>query len=238
MSHPNYYNQKGDIIYALHFPGTGLEMFKDLVTYNETRRIKVSSNISIISIMNSPCWKDSPLRKQCENNGIKIINDAQNEYAWKNTLKIQHILNCLDTVETDYALVSDGKDVIISHDLDEEFICKYDLFDKGIVYNGTPVAYPKAPIEPLQELFQINGKQKFLNAGLCFGKVCDLKLFYKVCAEINDQDKSNTSEQLVVRKARQARKDLVAIDHNNELFRICHKYDTVIKKEADKIILI
>lgn len=238
MAFPNYYNYKGDIIYMMHFPGTGLEMFSDFVRENESRKITISPDISVISVMNSLCWKDSPLRKQCESNGITIFNTAKNEYTWKNTLKIQHILNCLDIVNTKYALVSDGKDAIITHDLDAEFIKKFKKFNKPILYNGTPAAYPKVPIEPLEELFQIKGKQKFLNAGVCFGEVEALKVFYSQCAEISSTLHENKSEQLVVRKARQARKDLVAIDHDNELFRICHRYDTAIKEEADNIILI
>lgn len=72
----------------------------------------------------------------------------------------------------------DGRDVIFVNNLDNTFIDKYVCFNKPIVYNGTPVAYPKIPIEPLQELLQIKGKQKFLNAGVCIGEKNALIDFY------------------------------------------------------------
>mgnify|MGYP001050597568 CR=1 FL=1 len=238
MKRLNYVNKQSNRLYILHFPGHGLGDFLNIIDDNMDRHITISSDISIISTMNRHCWDNSPIRDQCARNNIPICNTALEEKDWSNPLKIKHSLICLEQATTEYALLVDGRDVVIVQDLDDEFIEKFKKFNKPILYNGTPAAYPKVPIEPLEELFQIRGKQKFLNAGVCFGEVEALKTFYTRCAEISATLPDNKSEQLIVRMARQEMKDLVAIDHNNELFRICHPYDTVIKEEADKIILI
>ena len=238
MKDLNYVNKDGEILHVLHFPGHGLGDFIHIIDINKKRKFTILPDISIISTMNRSCWESSPIKYQCELNSITIYNTALREAEWNNTLKIDHILRCLDQISTQYALLVDGRDVVITADLDEKFIEKFKKFNKPILYNGTPAAYPKVAIEPLEELFQIRGKQKFLNAGVCFGEVEALKTFYARCAEISAKLPDNKSEQLIVRMARQEMKELVAIDHVNELFRICHPYDTVIKEESDKIILI
>lgn len=233
-----YYNKNGDIQYVIHFPGSGSIQFQDLIDENLNRDFVVSDNISVISIMNKDCWDNSPIRKQCEFNGITIHNTALKERSWNNTLKINHILQCLNKTETEHALIIDGRDAIISANLDDEFITKFKSLEKPIIYNGTPNAYPRAAIEPLSELLEIKGKQKFLNAGVCIGEVNALKTFYTECEKINASIKGNSSEQLIVRKARQEMKDMVGIDHDNYIFRICHQYDTRIEHSEKGIILI
>lgn len=238
MKRLNYVNKQSNRLYILHFPGHGLGDFLNIIDDNMDRHITISSDISIISTMNRHCWETSPIKDQCARNNIPICNTALEEKDWSNPLKIKHSLICLEQATTEYALLVDGRDVVIVQDLDDEFIEKFKKFNKPILYNGTPAAYPKVPIEPLEELFQIRGKQKFLNAGVCFGEVEALKTFYTRCAEISATLPDNKSEQLIVRMARQEMKDLVAIDHNNELFRICHPYDTVIKEYDEKLVLI
>lgn len=238
MEMQNYYNNQGNIQYIIHFPGSGFDEFQELIKDNIERSFTVSEQLSIISIMNKTCWDESPLRKQCEYNNINIYNTAFSERDWNNTLKIKHILQCLDKVNTPYALLLDGRDAIIASDLDDTFIKKYKTFNKAIVYNGTPAAYPQVVIESLYELLQIKGKQKFLNAGVCIGEVDALKTFYTRCEIINTLIKGNSSEQLIVRKARQEMKDIVGIDHDNYIFRICHQYDTRIEHSENGIILI
>ncbi|NDO50755.1 hypothetical protein FMM75_15605 [Lachnospiraceae bacterium MD335] len=238
MSSKNYYNAENNPLYILHFPGHGLKDFMHIIDDNIDREIVVGDDISIISTMNQHCWEGSPVREQCEKNHIPIYNTALEEVEWSNPLKIKHAMICLNKVATKYALILDGRDVVLVRDMADEFIEKFKKFGKPILYNGTPVAFPKEPVEPLAELFQIRGKQKFLNAGVCFGEVEALKTFYARCAEISAKLPDNKSEQLIVRMARQEMKDLVAIDHNNELFRICHPYDTVIKEYDEKLVLI
>ncbi len=234
----NYYNQEKQPLYVLHFPGDGLIGHEDIVNENLDRTFYVSDKISIISIMNKEYYKNSFIVKQCEKNNIKIYNTALYESDWTNTIKIEHIIQCLFEINTPYVLILDGRDTIITHDLDVEFLSKYQKFEKPIVYNGTPVAYPKKAVEPIQEIIKIKGKQKFLNAGVCIGERNALIHFYEKAVKIKDNLYNNNSEQLIIRICRQQNMSLVGIDHNNELFRIIHHYDTKIETYGNNYVLI
>jgi len=239
MPNNNYYNKAQQSLYVLHFPGTGLEGHIDMVQKNLDRTFFVSEKISIISIMNEQCYKDSFIAHQCKKNNVHIYNSALEEINWKNTVKIQHILKCLNEINTEYALILDGRDTLIVNNLLEDFIQTYKEFNKPIVYNGTSVAYPNVPIEDIKELIHIRGKQRYLNAGVCFGEKNALLSFYEKANKIKETLINNNSEQLIIRMCRCQNPEMVAIDYNNELFRIVHNYDTnIIEMEGDNYILI
>lgn len=233
----NYYNPEKQPLYILHFPGDGLIGHENIIEENLDRSFQISDEISIISIMNKECYNESFLAKQCEKNHIKIHNTALYESDWTNTIKIEHILQCLFKIDTPYVLILDGRDTIIIHDLDTEFLSKYKSFKTPIIYNGTPVAYPKKAIEPIQEIIKIKGKQKFLNAGVCIGEKNALINFYEKAVKIKDNLCDNNSEQLIIRMCRQQNMLLAGIDHNNNLFRIIHHYDTKIQSYGKDYIL-
>lgn len=137
--------------------------------------------------MNHSCYDESFIVKQCGYNNIPIFNTAINEQKWNNCMKINHILECLKQIETDYILILDGRDTLIVNDLDATFIEKYLSYKIPIVYNATPIPYPNTVIEPLQELLKISGTHKFLNAGICVGTKEALVEFYKQAKIINDK---------------------------------------------------
>lgn len=238
MSNINYYNKNKDQLYILHFPGTGIKGNENIIQENIERTIKISNDLSIISIMNQSCYDNSFIVKQCKKNNIKIHNSALFERKWNNTLKIKHILKCLEAIKTNYVLILDGRDTLIINDLDNGFINKYEAFNKPIVFNGTPLAYPQKIIEPLQEVIKIKGKQRFLNAGVCIGKKKELQIFYERALQINQKYPFNNSEQYIIRIARKENPNLACHDENNKLFRICHQYDTIIKNIDGKNIII
>jgi hypothetical protein len=238
MSNKNYLNKDKNPLYVLHFPGTGFYGFEDILKDNLTRKFTVHEDISIISIMDSTCYASSPIRTQCENNNITLFNSAINEENWDNTLKIKYILESLEQVTTKYCLIIDGRDAVISHDLDEEFIEKYKSLNIPIVYNGTPTIYPQVPLEPIQEIVKISGKQKFINAGVCIGDVDSLKEFYLKAQEVNDAYPNNSSEQIIIRRTRRLLPNLCSQDSNNLIFRIIHEYDTVAKEINDTDIVL
>lgn len=228
MSNKNYLNKDGEQLYVLHFPGSGMEGHEYIIEQNLDREIVVSNNLSIISIMDKKCWETSPIRIQCEKNNIPLYNTALKEKNWNNTVKIKHVLQCLEQITTDYVLIVDGRDVIFVNDLDDSFIEKYKDLGKPIIYNGTPIAYPSnVVIEPLSELLNIKGKQRYLNAGVCIGEKEALKDFYQKAEEIRKTMDDNRSEQLIIRKTKLKNSDLVWHDTENKIFRIVHKFDTV-----------
>ena len=236
-----YYNNQIEPLYVLHFPGTGLEGHMDIIKENLNRDISVSKDISIISIMNRQCYNLLFIVIQCYYNKIHLYNDALEEINWNNTLKISHILSVLDNINTKYALILDGRDTIIVNDLQEQFIETFKTFNSPVIFNGTPVAYPDVCIESLSELLQIKGKQKFLNAGVCFGTVEGLKNFYSKAQIINETMymTNNNSEQLIIRHTQNRYPNMVCVDHENKLFRIVHLYDTnIYEDEKGRILLI
>lgn len=123
MKH-NYYSENGSQIKIIHLPGSGLEEHRELAEYNLDRSFNISKDLSIISVMNSQCEKDSFILKQCEFNNIKLLNTASDVIFWNNPIKIEHILECLRKVTTKYALILDGRDTVITGDLDDSFIEK------------------------------------------------------------------------------------------------------------------
>lgn len=238
MNSKRYLNKQLQELYVLHFPGTGIYGNEYIIERELTRQIKISNNLSIVSIMNKKCWDKSPIRIQCEYNDIPLFNSAIDESEWNNTLKIQHILNCLTQITTDYVLIVDGRDVIFVNNLDDILIDKYICLNKPIIYNGTPVAYPKIPIEPLHELLQIKGKQKFLNAGVCIGEKNALIDFYMKASKINKQYPNNQSEQYIIRLTKHLYPQLAGHDSENSIFRIIHQYDTIIQEDENQVIMI
>lgn len=233
----NYYNAKEEPLYVLHFPGNGFIGHQNILLDNAERKIKVSDKLSIISIMNRSCFKNSILAKQCDLNHIKLYNTALEEDRWNNTIKIRHILQCLSQIDTDYALILDGRDTLIVNDLTDTFIEQYHAFHSPVIYNGTPAPYPNVIIESLQELLSIPGKQKYLNAGVCMGARDSLISFYTRAEEINKTQYNNHSEQYIIRLTRKLYPKLAAVDSENSLFRIIHQYDTVIKEIDGKKII-
>ena len=231
-------NQDNNILYILHFPGNGIDGHEYIVSENLHRHIELNDNISIISIMDRNCYNTSPLVEQCNFNNIPIYNGAINENSWNNTKKINYILEDLDTITTEYALILDGRDVIITHDLDNEFLKKVNSFESPIVYNGTPAAYPDVPIESIREIVTIDGKQKYLNAGVCIGRVDALKKAYNYALDLKNNMPDNNSEQLIIRKVKHTHPDLITHDSKNAIFRIVHQYDTKIEGSNSSLIFI
>ena len=118
MKHKKYQNKNNEDIYVLHFPGTGIIGHENIISENLDRPIQMDSNLSIISIMNQDCYDKSFVVKQCVYNNIPIFNTAINEQKWNNCMKINHILECLEQIKTDYVLILDGRDTLIVNDLD------------------------------------------------------------------------------------------------------------------------
>lgn len=219
----NYQNKDGSILNVLHFPGKGMHGNESHFYENINRDVKISPDISIISIMNKPYYDSSVLVAQCEHNNIRLINTGYDIECWVNTLKIPKILEALDLVDTEYCLILDGKDVILVDDLTEEFLNKYKSFNKSIVYNGTFVRFPDTRIEPIQDIIRIPYIHKFLNAGVCIGETGKLKEFYlKSYNILTSKYQDSESEQLIIRIAAQTSKDYVGVDYNFDMFASIH----------------
>lgn len=223
-----WYNKDGDRLYILHFPGDGMANFGErFVRWEANRNFKISKDLSIISIMTKDYWEDSPLRKQCDLNGVNIYNSALEAANWNNTMKIDFILECLDQVATPYVIICDGRDVVICNDLDDKFIETYKKQAFPVMYNSTIFRYPDIAVENMFDMLSQPGEFKYFNAGVCIGDVKHLKAFYRLCKKYNKQLTNNTSEQLVLRTARAYgdKYKTIGIDSYSQLFRTLHTKD-------------
>lgn len=225
MSNRKYINKAGDELYAVHFPGDNTEILDRFVEYELTRKIKVNDNISMISIMNRECWNHSPLRKQCQLNDIPLYNLAINQTNWNNTIKINYIIECLKLINTEYAFISDGRDVILVNDFDDKFIEKYKEFGKPILYNATPNSFPII-VEDINSIIHVKGNHKFLNAGVCFGRREELITFYTAALELTKFSIDRNSEQEFIRQAYARHRDIVTYDSESKLFMNVHHGDS------------
>lgn len=230
----NYYNAEEKPLYVLHFPGTGFAGHQKMIQAGMDRKFKISDQLSLISVMNRSCYENSILAKQCARNQLPLYNTALEETRWDNTVKIRHILQCLNQIETEYALILDGRDTLIVNDLTDAFMEQYLSFEAPIIYNATPAPYPDTVIESLRELLSIRGRHKYLNAGVCIGDKESLISFYTKAETIRQTRSDNHSEQLIIRLARKQNPNLAGIDSENRLFRIIHQYDTTFKEQNGK----
>ena len=234
MSNRKYINKAGDELYAVHFPGDNTEVLDMFTEYEIDRKIKVNSNISMISIMNRECWNHSPIRKQCQFNDIPLYNLAMNQTQWNNTLKMNYIIKCLEWIDTEYAFISDGRDVILVNDLDDAFIEKYKAFGKPILYNATPNSFPII-VEDINYIVHVKGNHKFLNAGVCFGKKKELLEFYKTALELTKGSLDRNSEQEFIRQSFVRHQDIATYDSESKLFMNVHHGDSNFTITDDKV---
>lgn len=160
--------------YLLHAFGKTFENLQDYFLNNKDLELSLSPYISIVSIMNESCYENSTLVYQCQKNNIEIYNDNSlyKTTEWNNLMKIQGILNIIDSINTEYILFLDGKDTVILKDIDESFIEKFKTFNADIVFNYHSFPFPKC----------VEGeKLHYINAGVCFGRKDALKKFYTEC---------------------------------------------------------
>jgi hypothetical protein len=207
------------------------------VRWEANRNFKISKDLSIISIMTNDYWEDSPLRRQCDLNGVKIYNSALEATNWNNTMKIDFILECLDQVTTPYVIICDGRDVVICNDLDDKFIETYKKQAFPVMYNSTIFRYPDIAVESMFDMLSQPGEFKYFNAGVCVGDVENLKAFYRLCKKYNKKLANNTSEQLVLRTARAYgdKYKTIGIDSYSQLFRTLHTKDNDLFYDDDKL---
>ena len=179
--------------------------------YNDSENIKfkISDQLSVVSVMNESCLKKSYLAKQFNSNNLTLIipESTRKICNWKNTYKIDGILEALDKITTPYTLILDGRDVKVLGDLDDYFLDMFDSFNADIVFNGSDGIYPKQKLENEFGNAKLN-KYKyfnypFINAGVCIGKTDKLKEFYSECKnwiKVNNYNElEHPSEQWVVR---------------------------------------
>lgn len=236
-----YLNENGDELYILHFPGKkDLSMYNHFIEPNLNREIKIANNLSIISINNQQCWDDSFLKHQSELNNFKVYNTGLDIIDWKNTCKITETLKCLEEIDTEYALIMDGRDTIIVNDLDDNFIQNYLKLGYPIVYSGIKHGR-KIEIDNQEFFDNIIGPYKYLNSGGGgIGKTQDLLNIYTQANNLIEQkNETNTtnSDEYILRYLERDFPNIIKVDSEAKLFRNIVHYDfKYIRKDGNIII--
>lgn len=219
-------------IYICHFPGN-TRILQEQVKKEIKGSFSVDPKISIVCAFNNSCFgHDNLLNSISSSNDILFDEDILAE-EWKMENKINSLVKSLRRCRTEYALVTDVRDVLITANIDEEFINKFKGMDCDIVYNATTSKYPKVNLPSDYLIEGGSGPFKYLNAGVCFGKTDKLLEWYEHC---NVLFENNKSEQFVLRKLYNP-SFKIKIDGERKLFRSCHAYDTIFFKDRKNLYL-
>lgn len=202
----------------------------EVYKYIKKKKFKINDNISIISIVNNECLSSCLLYKQYN----FIYNKSALNKDWHMPDKIKYILELLKNINTEYCIITDARDVLITADLDNSFINNFLDYNCDILYNATISKYPKITLQSDYHIKGKSGKFKYLNAGLCIGKTKALLNWYQY---LNDNFiYESESEQYILRKLYN-KKFNIKIDGNRKLFRTCHGGDTIWFKDFNKLYL-
>jgi hypothetical protein len=175
---------------------------KNLYIFEKHKNIKISisKDLTLLSVMNKDCYDKSYLVTQCKNNNIDLVVpvstfNVKNE-DWKNTMKISAIVQALETIDTKYVLILDGKDTCILNDLDDEFLKEFEKMECDILFNMQKLPMPNIKFKDWKYP---------INAGVCVGKREALLSFYDECEKVNAKNEyilknGMPSEQFIIRK--------------------------------------
>lgn len=219
------YNENGEPVNILHFPGVGKAKYENqqMIKIIRENEVSLPENITLITVVDHKNVDNALLIKQLNAMEIPFVNPAEDLIVerFENTDKIGLILDALQNVDTEYCLILDGLDVVITS-LDD-IMDKYLALGKDIIYNATNINYPDVDVETVENQKSL-GSYRYFNAGCCIGKTSALLDFYNECAielsGCDGSDKYYHSEQYHVRKAFDHNQDIVGIDNECKIFQV------------------
>lgn len=195
-------NANNKEINILHFQGRSLETLKDMfnLVKNNVQLAPLEPNLTIVS-----CWTDDTkchLLQQLNKFGINLVNAVPDNYdrsvKWDMTNKIQFYIEYLkEKVKTDYVLLLDGYDVLLTSTID--IVKRFKATGYRIIFNTTYNKYPKEDIEVIENRRNKLGDFQYFNAGCCIGYREDLIKFYTECLNYKDIPNPARSEQKILR---------------------------------------
>lgn len=219
------YNENNEPVNILHFLGVGKAKYENqqMIKILRENELSLPENITLITVVDHKNVDNALLIKQLNAMEIPFINPAEDLIVerFENTDKIGLILDALQNVDTEYCLILEGLDVVITN-LDD-IMDKYLALGKDIIYNATNINYPDVDVETIENRESL-GSYKYFNAGCCIGKTSALLDFYNECAielsGCDGSDKYYHSEQYHVRKAFDRCQDIVGIDNECKIFQV------------------
>ena len=172
----NYYTYTGNKMYVAHFSGATKEIFPATIDKVKDITFNMPKNLSIITAVTDNVKSDSPIIYQLNKNKTSYINMVDRT-EWSDIKKLEYIIQGLQNTSTDYCLIVDGLDVVITGDMDEA-LGIFKNMDYDVLFNASMYNTPKEDIEDIGDREQY-GKFRYFNDGCCIGKTASLLKVYQ-----------------------------------------------------------
>jgi glycosyltransferase involved in cell wall biosynthesis len=178
------YNQK-----ICRHQSTSYEIWDKILHSIENRPICIdlSPDITIYTFSNKP-YK-SIMELSCEAQGIPITVLGKDIKIWCYQHKLDYIDQFLNSVQTKYAMFVDSLDCVIHGDVNK--ILQYEYKNQSVLFNVEETLYPASStgqMEAIQQQRAGNAPMKYLNSGVFFGSVENLRRLYALCAQYKYDD--------------------------------------------------
>ena len=209
------FSKTGKEAAALHFCGYSKKNLSSYLYRMSRQTVSLPSDVTIITFAQEHLHY--PLVEQLEKSGIPYLNPAKDVIGWENTLKPSLTVQALDDVTTDYAVILDASDVVLTEafgDIVENFLS----YGKDILISGNSVQYPNVSLDSLTNR-ESWGTEKYINSGCVIGKKAALKTFFEAVVAGGNQNNKWKSDQYMVRAVFDAYKDIAAIDYYSKCFQ-------------------
>lgn len=222
-------NYEGYEFCAAHFQGGTHVGFTNIVEHIKKQNLSLPHNIEIVTACNIP--DHAMLINQLNDNNISYHNKAEKGGYWNNLKKIGYIHEALKDVKSEYVLILDAGDVLLTPSV-KDILQLFRSYSKKLIFGATKNNYPDLLIDKIQDR-DFRGEFRYLNAGTCFGTTEYCKIFYKKASDIlNEQRIYNPakSEQLIIRHAFKYATEEVDFDYKCRLFQT---FGSVVVKETE-----
>mgnify|MGYP000047808915 CR=1 FL=1 len=200
---------------AIHFCGYSKKNLSSYLYRMSQQTVMKPSNATIITFAQEHLYY--PLIEQLTKSGISYVNLAEDIIGWENTLKPSLILQSLEKVTTEYAVILDAADVVLTESF-SDIVELYQTYGKDILFSGNSVQYPNVPLDSLTSR-ECWGTEKYINSGCIIGKKAALKTFFTAVVAGGNENNKWKSDQYMVRAVFDAYKDIAAIDYYSKCFQ-------------------
>lgn len=200
---------------AIHFCGYSKKNLSSYLYRMSQQTVTKPSNVTIITFAQEHLHY--PLIEQLTKSGISYLNLAKDIVGWENTLKPSLILQSLEKVTTEYAVILDAADVVLTESF-SGIVEQYLSYGKDILFSGNSVQYPNVPLDSITSR-ESWGTEKYINSGCIIGKKAALKTFFTAVVAGGNENNKWKSDQYMVRAVFDAYKDIAAIDYYSKCFQ-------------------
>ncbi|MFM8759713.1 MAG: glycosyltransferase domain-containing protein [Methylophilaceae bacterium] len=140
---------------------------------------------------------------------------------WRNPMKIELLKEGLQRVQTEYVLVMDASDVVISGSL-ARIVVEFKKFECEVLYNASSYVYPAEDRYSVMEDKIYQGLFSHLNSGCFIGRTNYCLNLYREVSEYSDEitERHHYSDQIKIKPFYIKNYPKIKIDTMCEIFQI------------------